>query len=201
MIRLFVGTDPQQETAERALLASVRANTAQPVDITWMRQGEPGWSWGGMEAGWATPFTWFRWFVPKFCGFEGRAIYMDCDMLALGDLAELWEWEIPAGKCCAMTKPADVIVWQCDRVKPRELHQMRNDSERACVSLPGRWNHRDKLRDDTKILHFTSLRKQPWHPYENRIEYKPHPDKEAEALFWEYAKKTRSSSASAAEPD
>ena len=52
MIRLFVGTDPHQHVAERALEASVRRNTSQPVGITWMRQGDPGWDWGGMDAGW-----------------------------------------------------------------------------------------------------------------------------------------------------
>ena len=116
-IRLYVGTDPQQAIAERALEASVRANTSQPVDITWMRYGDPGWDWGGLDAGWATPFSMFRWYVPETCGYKGRAIYMDCDQLALGDLTELWEWEIPLGHCGMYAGrssfKADVILWQC----------------------------------------------------------------------------------------
>ncbi len=168
MIRLFVGTDPQQHVAERALEASVRKNTSEPVEITWMRAGEPGWDW---DDG-ATPFSRFRWRVPRECGYEGRAIYMDADMLALGDLGELWSGA-PNGYAGRNRKKADVIVWDCE--KPGLDHK-----------LPDCWDHCDVLKTDTKILHFTRLRSQPWHPYPDRYDYGPHADPAACALFWEY---------------
>lgn len=191
-IRLFVGTDPQQHVAERALEASVRRNTTGTVNITWMRAGDPGWDWGGVECGWATPFTWFRWHVPKHCGFEGRAIYMDVDQLALADLRELWEWKIPhsahgmyAGRSPAL---ADVILWDCARMEDRIIKYMRADAERTMQALPPEWDHIDRLRDNTKILHFSKMSLQPWKPYPERFPYDgKHPDPKAVALFWEYA--------------
>ncbi len=201
MIELYVGSDPHQHVAERALEASVRTNTSQPVNITWMRQGDEGWNWGGLEAGWATPFSMFRWAVPEAAGYQGRAIYVDCDMLALGDLTELWEWPIPEGKCGLyagrMSTKADVILWQCDRVPkwPREDYEGRHSDVRAKgaavlrgASLPPEWNHLDKLCADTKILHMSKLSWQIWKPYKERFTYDhEHPDPEACKLFWEYA--------------
>jgi len=52
-------------------------------------------------------------------------------------------------------------------------------------SLPDAWNDLDQLRNTTKLLHFTSLEMQPWHPEEGR-EYKPHTDPMAVGLWEEY---------------
>lgn len=199
-IRLFVGTDPAQHIAERALEASIRKNTSMPVDITWMRRGDPGWDWGGHrepEEGnlwgrWATPFSLFRWAVPEACGYEGRAIYLDCDMIVLGDLRELWEWAIPVEKACASALKEDVLVFECCRASRLPMVPMdgahRQYARHHCVRLPRCWNDRDKLHDDTKLLHFTRLATQFWKPYKGAFPYdEPHPDPKAEALFWEYA--------------
>lgn len=200
-IRLYVGSDPQQSIAERALEASVRANTSQPVEITWCRQGDPGWDWGGRDAGWATPFSMFRWFVPEACDYQGRAIYMDCDQLALGDLTELWEWPIPEGSCGMYAGrssfKADVILWKCwlaprwtrqDYVSRNSMARIGGGKALLGCRLPPEWDHCDELHDDTKILHFTKMSWQPWKPYETRFAYdKAHPDPKAEALFWHYA--------------
>ena len=201
MIRVFVGTDPQQHVAEKALAASIGANTAAPVHITWMRQGYPGWDWGGRDAGWATPFSMFRWFVPEACEYQGRAIYLDVDMLALGDLQELWDWPIPEGRCGVYAgrshTKADVIVWDCGKA-PRwsrdaygGRHAVVRDlggAELKGCRLPPQWDHVDELREDTKVLHFSKMSAQPWKPYPDRFPYdKPHPDPAAERLFWDYA--------------
>jgi len=202
VIQLYVGTDPQQHKADRALEASVRANTSQPVDIHWMRQGEAPWDWGGLECGWATPFSMFRWAVPEAAGYKGRAIYMDCDMIALGDLAELWEWPLPADSPGAfagrMSNKADVILWQCENVPrwPREMFTGRHAEVRAAGAkvlrgsqLPPEWDHVDEVRPGwTKILHLSKLSVQPWRPYPQRYDYeKPHPCPAACEVFWRYA--------------
>jgi lipopolysaccharide biosynthesis glycosyltransferase len=36
-----------------------------------------------------TEFTYSRYLVPYLCGYEGLAIFMDADMLCLGDVHEL----------------------------------------------------------------------------------------------------------------
>jgi hypothetical protein len=51
---------------------------------------DPSGTGGWQTQRWATPFSGFRWAIPEIIGFSGRALYMDTDMLALGDIAELW---------------------------------------------------------------------------------------------------------------
>lgn len=202
-IRLFVGTDPQQHIAERALMASVAKNTKRPVEITWMRQGDEGWDWGGPEAGWATPFTLFRYHIPRACDFKGRAIYVDVDMLMLGDIEELWEWDLE-GKPAAATRRPEVIVWDCSKVDPSDFEGLATSkkqshrgyfSRKACPKISQDWNVWDNLEaweaggNVCKLLHYTVLRTQPWKPYRKRFNYDiPHTCPKACALFWEYAK-------------
>lgn len=78
---------------------SIRKNTVQDCDITWMRlshdpespfYSDPESGRGWRTERWATPFTGFRWAIPELCGFKGRAIYLDADVIVLCDLAELW---------------------------------------------------------------------------------------------------------------
>ena len=52
---------------------------------------------------WATPFSVFRWAIPHVCNFEGKAIYMDVDMIARDDIAKLWNQQIPK-RYCGKTK-------------------------------------------------------------------------------------------------
>jgi len=42
----------------------------------------------------STEFTYSRFLVPYLCQYEGKAIFMDCDMLCLGDIKELDELEM-----------------------------------------------------------------------------------------------------------
>lgn len=207
-IRLFVGTDPYQRAAERALECSVRRHTTGPVDITWMRAGEGEWGWGGWDHGWVTPFSLFRWFIPEACGFEGRAIYMDVDMLALTDLRELWEMPLAPSEALAHPRRPDVILWECsrapkwtppdagDKAAISQWVSNRRREIRAAV-LDETWDSKDKLLPDTRILHFTRMVTQPWRPYEHVHEhptrgkrpfvYEEHPDPEAVRLWWAYA--------------
>lgn len=47
-------------------------------------------AWRGRIRG-STAFSFARFAPPALTGFGGRAIYCECDMLALGDIAELWD--------------------------------------------------------------------------------------------------------------
>jgi hypothetical protein len=37
-----------------------------------------------------TGFSFYRFLIPKLCEYQGRALYLDADMLVFADLAELW---------------------------------------------------------------------------------------------------------------
>jgi len=83
MIRVVIGTEPNQYVPQKVLEYSIRTNTDADVDIRFVHQSEK--RMGG------TNFGFVRFHVPEIFGFEGRAIYLDADQLVLGDIAELLE--------------------------------------------------------------------------------------------------------------
>ncbi len=202
-IRLFVGTDIYQRAAgaERVVENSIARHTTRDVQIEWMRQGSPNWSWGGQSHGWCTPFSMFRWAIPEFCDFKGRAIYIDADMAIMRDLAELWDHPLPKGCPGAyagrMSSKADVILWHCDNVPQTKgdswsrtpsttspigdydgRQSMAREHGARCLfksKLPAYWDHRDMVvkegEDRTGILHWTKLSCQPYHPYPHAYAY------------------------------
>ena len=42
----------------------------------------------------STEFTYTRFLVPYLCGYQGIALFMDSDMLCLGDMAELFSYDM-----------------------------------------------------------------------------------------------------------
>lgn len=91
MIRLFIGYDFNETVAYHVLSNSVMRHAKEPVSITPLilsqlpmtRERTPTQS---------TEFSFSRFLVPWLCGYEGRAIFMDCDMLVRADIAELLDY-------------------------------------------------------------------------------------------------------------
>ena len=89
MIRVFVGYEPKEALAYHVLCHSIMENSSEPVSICpvnlknlkFDRPPDPLQS---------TEFSFTRFLVPYLCDFQGHAIFMDCDMLCRGDIAELW---------------------------------------------------------------------------------------------------------------
>ncbi len=217
-IKLFVGTDIYQRAAgaERVVVNSLARHTTQDVQIEWMRSDQPGWEWGGQSYGWCTPFSMFRWFIPQFCGYKGRAIYIDADMAIMRDLTELWEHDLEgrAGAYAGrMPQKADVILWDCEAVgklkrtwsrEPNKYSDIGDYDGRQATArkqgaaalhkscLPAYWDHRDMVvkegKDRTGIIHWTKLSCQPYHPYKHAYAYDtPYiGKKEAADVFWDY---------------
>jgi hypothetical protein len=201
MIRVFVGTHKSHKDAEKVLEYSIRKNTTQDVDLTFMRPG------------WETPPTGFsshRYLIPQMCNFKGYAIYLDVDMLVLGDLAELLSYK-QAGKwaICKTNRKSrkahnrdEVAVIDCsaakDKLPNEKLLKTRQGKDIAKQALAGGgyyakvipekvWNART-LSPESKLIHYTNLRTQPWHPNPS-IKYEPFPCKATCDLFFEYLEK------------
>lgn len=91
MIRVFIGWDPREAIAFDVLARSIWKRSSEPVSITpLIRSTLPVKREGG-----STEFAFTRFLVPYLCGYEGHAIFMDCDMLCLADIAELWALKEP----------------------------------------------------------------------------------------------------------
>ena len=89
MIRIFIGFDAKETVAYHVLSHSILARASVPVSITPLNRAN-------MESFYTRPrgeydstdFSNSRFLVPFLCDYQGWAIFMDCDMLCLGDMAE-----------------------------------------------------------------------------------------------------------------
>ncbi len=91
MIRVFIGYDAREAAAFSVLSHSIHARSSEPVSITplvlselrdvYRRERNPLQS---------TDFSFSRFLTPWLCDYDGWAIFMDCDMLVLDDIARLW---------------------------------------------------------------------------------------------------------------
>jgi len=92
MIKIFIGFEPKEEIAYHVLSSSILRRSSEPVQITpiilsslhgvFNRERNPLQS---------TEFSFSRFLTPYLSGYEGWSIFMDCDMLMLDDVANLWK--------------------------------------------------------------------------------------------------------------
>ncbi len=92
MIRVFIGYDPREAVAYNVLAHSIQARASEPVSIAPLmlsqlktvltRERHPLQS---------TDFSFSRFLTPYLSDYGGWSVFMDCDMLVLKDIAELWK--------------------------------------------------------------------------------------------------------------
>jgi hypothetical protein len=86
-LRVFIGFDPRQPVAYQVAAASIAKNSSRPVSITPLILSQLPLKRRGL-----TEFTFSRFLVPYLCGYDGHALFVDADVLCLGDIAELpWD--------------------------------------------------------------------------------------------------------------
>jgi hypothetical protein len=182
-VRVFVGCAPSGDDAESmaVLEHSLRSRCSLPVEITWMQASrDPQSLWCGWDlTAAATPFSPFRWSCAAACGFKGRAIYCDSDVVWLGDAAALWRMPLDRGQCVAARDRSKfcVSLWDCEKAQqhmlPLEQLRRRDGHQRQSSYFRHRpwlirsfgpaWNYLDDADDGsfTKVVHYTDLRFQP----------------------------------------
>ena len=191
-IRIFIGCSANGEDAEaQAMLEyTLRWYASEELEITWMKlTHDPSSPWhsnpqkheGWNTRGWATPFSAFRWAIPHVCNYEGKAIYMDVDMIARDDIANLWKQKIPdnavllsknANTFCVMLQDCakmKLVVPEFETLRQKELEyrKVRVSAGKASARFAGNWNcldgeHYKTLMDsDIKVIHFTRVETQP----------------------------------------
>lgn len=173
-IRVFIGYDPRQPVAFQVAAHSVWSRSSLPVAITRLQLSQLPIQRRGL-----TEFTYSRYLAPYLCGFDdGYSVFIDSDMLCLGDVAEL----IAAGMIQSVTAGAAVSVVKHERVFERpSMMVFKNDlcgmltpawidqavnnpfdipawAGSKIGDLPREWNHLvgyDTPRSDAKLVHFT----------------------------------------------
>jgi lipopolysaccharide biosynthesis glycosyltransferase len=92
MPRVFIGYDAREAVAFSVLSHSIHARSSEPVSITPLKLSELGGVFrrerNPLQS---TEFSFTRFLTPYLCGYEGWAIFTDCDMLMQDDIARLWK--------------------------------------------------------------------------------------------------------------
>ena len=92
MIRIFIGFEPRETIAFHVMSQSIHARASEPVSITPLMLSQlDGLMWRERTPLQSTEFSFSRFLVPHLCNYQGWAIFMDCDMLILDDIANLWK--------------------------------------------------------------------------------------------------------------
>lgn len=91
MIRVFIGYDAREAEAFSVLSHSIHARSSKPVAIAPIRLSQlEGVYLRPRDPLQSTDFSFSRFLTPWLCGYRGWAVFMDCDMLVLDDIAKLW---------------------------------------------------------------------------------------------------------------
>ena len=185
-LRVFIGYDERQPVAFNVLQQSLLSRSSRPLSITpLVLETLP------IERRGLTPFTFTRFLVPWLCRYEGWALFLDLDMLALGDIGEVFDaadesYAILVTKSSQRFEWASGMLFNCahranrildpdyvdDSQRCRAPHLLDWLSEPLIGALPSEWNHTvgyDPPRPDAKLVHYTQGI--PKHPEVGGCEY------------------------------
>lgn len=168
MLKIFIGYDPRQPVAYHVLCSSIIRNCSVPVQITPLIIGTLPIKREGL-----TQFTFSRYLAPYLCNYHGISVFIDSDMLVLGDMAELLNYAddavsiVPFENDLVFERPS-VMVFnneKCKSLTPRFIDDETNAPQSLSWAdsvgyLPEEWNYLVGYAPNTpakniKLLHFT----------------------------------------------
>lgn len=196
-IRVYVGSLEAQMLPVKVLEYSIRKHTDLPTEvfplhrsgITFPVPRKP-------ENRPRTPFSFQRFLIPAFAGYQGRAIYMDSDMLVFRNVRHLWTQPFNGAELLAVRGDAhserrpqfSVMLLDCDKLRwdatkiveqldgggltyEQLMFEMKIAKEvRADISPE--WNSLEHYEDGkTALLHYTDMHTQPWVSCDNKWGY------------------------------
>jgi lipopolysaccharide biosynthesis glycosyltransferase len=203
-IRIFVGSGDASVVERRTLVYSLRKHTRRPLEI-WTYNGtrrvvenEAGETrdcapWLDIpHRGFVTEFSLFRYLIPELCGHQGKAIYLDSDMVCMADIGTLFDTPLEGADFAARPDAypeiarerwaLSVLVIDCGRCRfdlPRIFQHIQAGrftypefaqlGRRTKAYLPytiralaDGWNSFDRHDESTCLIHYTDLDRQPW---------------------------------------
>ena len=89
-LKIFIGYDPKEAVAFHVLCHSLLERSSKPISIVPinLRNLKKLYS-RKHDQRQSNEFSFSRFLVPYLCNYEGFGVYMDCDMLALGDISSV----------------------------------------------------------------------------------------------------------------
>ncbi len=164
-MRIFVGVDSRQPVAYHVLRHSLEATASKPLDIQPIR-----YDWCPMKRQGLTEFSFTRYMVPWFCDYEGKALFMDADMLVRSDIHELAALFDSMDDAVAVVKSERRFEWsslmffnneKCRELTPELIEAGTPMDFKWAASVgefPEQWNHLIGYRPpmpDAKLVHFS----------------------------------------------
>ena len=186
-VRIFVGTETAQARAERIFVWSIDLvrDPSRTYEIYLMKELA-----GFDRRRWLTGFTNYRFAIPELAGGSGRAIFNDVDQIYLTDPGELFDLNLNEhGFLTIAENDSSVMLMDCAKMRSVwNIEQARHERKSALLknaigikNLWGRlepeWNARDEeyVPGKSKVLHYTALHTQPWHPFPQNFAYQESP--------------------------
>lgn len=175
---VVIGASRRQFIPAKVCEWTVRSTTKGELDIIHTYDREYGASPALKKAN-RTGFSFVRFAVPELAGYEGRAIYIDSDMIVMDDLEKLFGLPFGDASVLRPKNQTALLVFDCAKLthwksteylRRLEAGDYRYEDlmktlyePRLKVGIPDYWNHLDEFQKDvTKILHYTDMAKQPW---------------------------------------
>lgn len=168
MLRCFIGFDARQALTYSVCRFSIERRSSKPVAITPLVIEQMPCQRAGLTA-----FSWSRFLVPHLCDYQGWALFLDADMLCLGDISELFQYADPS-KAVLVSKNkhrfewASAILFNCEHPSnmiltpeyiqtAKALHGMQWLKPEEVGEFPGEWNFLAGYDDygPAKIVHYT----------------------------------------------
>jgi len=186
-ISIYVGAHETEELAFKVLEYSIRRHTDRPLV---MRTIDNSLAPPVTDPRFLpyTNFSYGRFAIPKLAGYKGRAIYMDSDMIVFHDIAELWDTPFDGAKVlvekvtpetrgkgrltAVMLMNCEALDWDLENIVSRlgvdydmnelmSVYPLVGEGELQ-DRLPLGWNSLDVFGDETRLLHYTKIKTQPW---------------------------------------
>jgi hypothetical protein len=134
-------------------------------------------------------FTPLRFMPPEAMGYQGRAVVIDPDVFAVGDVTELLSRDMDGKALMCVPRPghngrrdylassvmlldcAQLTHWRCAenfnamfdfKRDYLEWIQLALEPRETIGFLEPEWNHFDRLNEKTKLIHNTKRKTQPW---------------------------------------
>ncbi len=201
---VFIHTNGKQMAGAIVSAHSLKRNSREPeaFDVRVISQEDTGFftafegrkflragSWRTWRNDDLQSFTPTRFMPPELMGYQGRAVVIDPDVFAVGDINELLTRDMGATAIMARRRAghngrddyiaSSVMLIDCAKLKHWDVRQqfeemfagkldyenwmvLANEPWESIGFLEPEWNDFDRLTPATKLLHNTKRRTQPW---------------------------------------
>lgn len=188
MVGALVSKYSMQRNSKNADKFDVRIIHTKEFPFLWAKEGQT-YLRDGLEREWLMEdlqsFTPIRFTPPELMGYQGRAVVVDPDVFAVGDVYELLGRDMQGKAVLAKPRGAgkkwasSVMLMDCEKLTHWKCEEQFNamfaferdymkwicleyEAEGTVGKLEKEWNDFDRLTPQTKLLHNTRRWTQPW---------------------------------------